>query len=250
MTEAFLSQAMRLHGDAVYRLALCRLQNTADAEDVYQETFLRLFQEREAPSWDASRLKAWFLRVAVNKCTDIGRKRKHRAAVGLEDLPELAAEDRYGYIELWDAVNRLPEKHRLVFHLFYGEGYKTEEMNPWYIFSNKYQIGDTANVKIVSLMPFGAFAEMVPGVDGLIHISQIADHKIAKPEDVLSIGQMVDVKITDIDAENHKISLSMRALLEQPTEEDVGEEAPADHGPVIYSTDNPDSYKEFAGDEE
>lgn len=128
MTEAFLSQAMRLHGDAVYRLALCRLQNTADAEDVYQETFLRLFQEREAPSWDASRLKAWLLRVAVNKCTDIGRKRKHRAAVGLEDLPELAAEDRYGYIELWDAVNRLPEKHRLVFHLFYGEGYKTEEI--------------------------------------------------------------------------------------------------------------------------
>jgi len=130
-------------------------------------------------------------------------------------------------------------------------GYKTEEMNPWFIFTNKYQIGDVANVKIVSLMPFGAFAEMVPGVDGLIHISQIADHKIAKPEDVLSIGQMVDVKITDIDAENRKISLSIRALLEQPAEEEVIEEAPAeDNGPVMYSTDNPEAYKSFTGDEQ
>jgi len=130
-------------------------------------------------------------------------------------------------------------------------GYKTEEMNPWFIFTNKYQIGDVANVKIVSLMPFGAFAEMVPGVDGLIHISQIADHKVAKPEDVLSVGQMVDVKITDIDAENQKISLSIRALLEQPAEEEAVEEAPADdNAPVVYSTDNPDSYKSFTGEEQ
>ena len=131
-------------------------------------------------------------------------------------------------------------------------GYKTEEMNPWFIFNSKYQIGDTANVKIVSLMPFGAFAEMVPGVDGLIHISQIADHKIAKPEDVLSIGQMVDVKITDIDAENRKISLSIRALLEQTAEvEEVVEEAPAEEStPVMYSTDNPDAYKSFTGEED
>jgi len=125
-------------------------------------------------------------------------------------------------------------------------------MNPWFIFNSKYQIGDTANVKIVSLMPFGAFAEMVPGVDGLIHISQIADHKIAKPEDVLSIGQMVDVKITDIDAENRKISLSIRALLEQTAEvEEVVEEAPAEESaPVMYSTDNPDAYKSFTGEED
>lgn len=128
MTEAFLSWAMKLNGDAVYRLALCRLQNTADAEDVYQEVFLRLFQEREAEGWEENRLKAWLLRVAMNKCTDIARKRKHTASLTLEDIPQLATEDRYGYIELWDAVNRLPEKHRLVFHLFYGEGYKTEEI--------------------------------------------------------------------------------------------------------------------------
>jgi len=102
-------------------------------------------------------------------------------------------------------------------------GYKTEESNPWTIFTTKYAEGDVADVKIVSLMPFGAFAEVVPGCDGLIHISQIADHKIAKPEEVLEIGQVVAAKITAIDEENHKVSLSIRALIEP--EEEVAEEA-------------------------
>ncbi len=102
-------------------------------------------------------------------------------------------------------------------------GYKTEETNPWNIFNSKYQVGDVAPVKIVSMMPFGAFAEIVPGADGLIHISQIADRKIGKPADVLEIGQVVDAKITDIDMENHKISLSIRALIEK--EEEAAEEA-------------------------
>ena len=75
------------------------------------------------------------------------------------------------------------------------------------------------SAKIVKLMTFGAFAEILPGVDGLIHISQIADRRIGKPEDVLSEGQDVKVKITDVDAENKRISLSIRALLEQPEED-------------------------------
>ena len=84
-----------------------------------------------------------------------------------------------------------------------------------------------ANVKIVSLMPFGAFAEIVDGVDGLIHISQIADHKIAKPDEVLAVGQTVDVKITDIDFDKHRVSFSMKALLEAPAKEEA-EEAPVE----------------------
>ncbi len=92
-------------------------------------------------------------------------------------------------------------------------GYKREEDNPWNIFKSKYSVGDTANVKILKFMPFGAFAEIVPGVDGLIHISQIADHRIAKPEDELEVGQMVDAKIIDINDEKKKVSLSIRALL-------------------------------------
>ncbi|MBO7309862.1 MAG: 4-hydroxy-3-methylbut-2-enyl diphosphate reductase [Clostridia bacterium] len=94
-------------------------------------------------------------------------------------------------------------------------GYKKECDNPWYVFTSKYAVGDTASVKIVNMMPFAAFAEIVEGVDGLIHISQIAQQRIGKPADVLEIGQVVDAKITAIDEENHKVSLSIRALLDE-----------------------------------
>ena len=93
-------------------------------------------------------------------------------------------------------------------------GYKTEETNPWFIFTNAYKADDVVSVKIVNLTPFGAFAEITPGVDGLIHISQITDHKINHPSDVLTVGQIADAKIVSIDMEKHKISLSIKALLE------------------------------------
>ena len=94
-------------------------------------------------------------------------------------------------------------------------GMKDHSQDPWSVFTSTYQVGDVANVRIVKLMTFGAFAEVVPGVDGLIHISQIAEHRIDKPSDVLAEGDKVDVKITDVDMENKKISLSIRALLEE-----------------------------------
>ena len=93
-------------------------------------------------------------------------------------------------------------------------GYKDPNCNPWTMFTNKYQVGDVASVSIVKLMPFGAFAEVMPGVDGLIHISQIANRRIGKPEDVLTVGDVVDAKITAVDDDKHKISLSIRALSE------------------------------------
>ena len=100
-------------------------------------------------------------------------------------------------------------------------GYRKAEDNPWAKFVATYSEGDVANVKVVKFMPFGAFAEVLPGVDGLIHISQIADRRIGKPEEVLQVGQMVDAKIIGIDEDKKKISLSIRALL-------TGEEAPAE----------------------
>ncbi len=103
-------------------------------------------------------------------------------------------------------------------------GMKDHSQEPWNVFTSTYQIGDTANVRIVKLMTFGAFAEIVPGVDGLIHISQIADHRIEKPGDVLAEGDKVDVKITDIDTENKKVSLSIRALLEGEAQGEESEE--------------------------
>ncbi len=102
-------------------------------------------------------------------------------------------------------------------------GYKTAEMNPWNKFMTAYNVGDVVDAKIVKLMTFGAFAEIIPGVDGLIHISQIANKRIGKPEDVLAEGQEVQVKITEVDAENKRISLSIRALLEPEAEEEAAE---------------------------
>ena len=111
-----------------------------------------------------------------------------------------------------------PEKRKI------SLGYKTAEMNPWNQFMMNYNVGDVVDAKIVKLMTFGAFAEIIPGVDGLVHISQIANHRVGKPEDVLSEGQEVQVKITDVDAENKRISLSIRALLEDaPAEEETAE---------------------------
>ena len=111
-------------------------------------------------------------------------------------------------------------------------GMKDRSQDPWTVFTSTYQVGDTANVRIVKLMTFGAFAEVVPGVDGLIHISQLADHRVEKPGDVVAEGDRVDVKITDVDMENKKISLSIRALLEEAPQEEPAaeEEAPAEEG--------------------
>mgnify|MGYP002853807682 CR=1 FL=1 len=108
-------------------------------------------------------------------------------------------------------------------------GYKDPEANPWKLFTEQYNVGDVASVKVVKIMQFGAFAEVLPGVDGLIHISQVTDHRIAKVDDVLHVGDVVDAKITAIDNENQKISLSIRATLEPeaPAEEEA-EEAPAE----------------------
>ena len=104
-------------------------------------------------------------------------------------------------------------------------GYKKAEDNPWAIAQAKFNVGDVVKCTIVRIMPFGAFAQLIPNVDGLIHISQIADRRIEKPEDVLTIGEEVEAKITEINWENQKISLSIRALI-APVVEEVKEEAP------------------------
>ena len=113
-------------------------------------------------------------------------------------------------------------------------GYRKAEDNPWEIFKANYPIGSVVDAKIVGMTTFGAFAQIIPGIDGLIHISQIADRRIEKPQDELKIGQEVKVKITNVDYDSKRISLSIRALLEDgaavetAAEEAVSEEAPAE----------------------
>lgn len=120
-------------------------------------------------------------------------------------------------------------------------GYKDPQANPWKMFTDKYEIGSVAKVKVVKLMPFGAFAEVVPGVDGLIHISQIADHRIGRPDEFLSVGQEIEVKIIDIDYDKNNVSLSIRALIEpELAQEQVKRDEPeksAGESTVVYDTD-------------
>ncbi|MEE0732670.1 MAG: bifunctional 4-hydroxy-3-methylbut-2-enyl diphosphate reductase/30S ribosomal protein S1 [Acutalibacteraceae bacterium] len=97
-------------------------------------------------------------------------------------------------------------------------GYKKTEDNPWEKLKNEYPVGTVVDVQIVGMTSFGAFAKILPGIDGLIHISQIANRRIEKPEDELSIGQTVQAKITAIDFEKKRVSLSIRALLEPEQE--------------------------------
>lgn len=117
-------------------------------------------------------------------------------------------------------------------------GHKDNTQNPWDKFNELYSVNSVADVKIVKLMPFGAFAEIVPGVDGLIHISQIADRRIGKPDEVLSEGEVVQAKITDINEETKKVSLSIRALLKG--EKAVEEQADASaEDTVVYDSEAP-----------
>ena len=98
-------------------------------------------------------------------------------------------------------------------------GYKKEEENPWVIFQKNYDVDDVVKVTIVSMTTYGAFARIIPGIDGLIHISQIADKHIAKPQDELEIGQEVEAKITAVDNDKKRVSLSIRALIQKEEEE-------------------------------
>ena len=102
-------------------------------------------------------------------------------------------------------------------------GYKKDEDNPWEILKNNYPVGTECEVEIVGLTQFGAFAKIIAGIDGLIHVSQISNERVEKPEDVLSIGQKVKVKITAVDFENKRISLSMKAVLNDNAEEETAE---------------------------
>ena len=99
-------------------------------------------------------------------------------------------------------------------------GYKKAEDNPWEIFKRDYPVDTICPVKIVSITTFGAFAQIIPGVDGLIHISQIANERIAKVSDKLAVGDVVDAMIIDIDYEKKKVSLSIRATLDAGSDEE------------------------------
>ncbi len=105
-------------------------------------------------------------------------------------------------------------------------GFKKIEDSPWEIMKRDYPVGTVVDARIVSFATFGAFANILPTVDGLIHISQISYQRINAPQDVLKIGEVVKAKIIDIDYDKKRVSLSIKALLDPP--EETEEEAPAE----------------------
>ena len=118
-------------------------------------------------------------------------------------------------------LNVDPEKKKI------SLGYKQLQPKPWDLVPQKYMAGDTVEGKVVRIAPFGAFVELEPTIDGLVHISQVANRRIEKVEDVLSIGQMIRAKVLEVNPEKKRISLSIRAILaeEQPVVEET-ESAP------------------------
>lgn len=118
-------------------------------------------------------------------------------------------------------------------------GYRRQEDNPWVKLEQEFPAGTVCEAKVVGMTDFGAFASVIPGIDGLIHISQIADHRIDKPQDVLKVGDVVKVKITDVDLERHRVSLSIRAVLEEEQAAAAAEEVPADE--IVFSTEDESS---------
>ncbi len=110
--------------------------------------------------------------------------------------------------------------------------YKKSEENPWEVVKSTLSVGDVIKTKVMSVTSFGAFAQVVPGVDGLIHISQISRERVEKVADKLAVGDEVEVKITELDFDRKRVSLSMRALLPEdpaaPAEAEQAPETPAE----------------------
>lgn len=103
-------------------------------------------------------------------------------------------------------------------------GYRKAEDNPWSMFQSKFSVGDAVDTKIVSIATYGAFAQIIDGVDGLIHISQIADQRVEKVADLLKVGDSVSAKIVEIDTDKQRVSLSMRALIEKEESDEDSED--------------------------
>lgn len=97
---------------------------------------------------------------------------------------------------------------------------KFEDQNPWLNAADKYSVGSVVKGKVARMADFGAFVELEPGVDALLHVSQISREHVDKPSDVLKVGQEVEAKVVDFNSEDHKISLSIKALLNDNDQEE------------------------------
>ena len=122
-------------------------------------------------------------------------------------------------------------------------GYRKMEDNPWYNIEEKYPVGSVVTGTVLRMVPFGVFVELEEGVEGLVHISQISNVRLGRPEEVLEVGQKVEMKILDINTELKKISLSIKEVKpidpqseEEPASEESSDEKPTEHSEEMSNT--------------
>ena len=171
----------------------------------------------------------------VKNVTDFGVFIDLGGADGLLHISEMS----WGHIENPKKLFKSGDKLNVLIKEINGNkialSLKFSDQNPWLNAAEKYVVGNVVQGKVARMTDFGAFIELETGVDGLLHVSQICRERIKKPSDVLQNGQVVEVKVMDFNAENRKISLSMKALLPEPTVEEVKEETvEADEEPHEY----------------
>lgn len=154
----------------------------------------------------------------VKNVTDFGAFIDLGGADGLLHISEMS----WGRVENPKKVFTVGDKVKVLIKEINGEkialSLKFPEANPWLTAAEDFAVGNVVKGKVARMTDFGAFVELAPGVDALLHVSQISREHVAKPADVLSIGQEIEAKVVDFNGEDKKISLSMKAL-EAPAEE-------------------------------
>ena len=154
----------------------------------------------------------------VARMTDFGAFIDLGGADGLLHISEMS----WGRVENPKKVFTVGDKVKVLIKEINGEkialSLKFPEANPWLTAAEDFAVGNVVKGKVARMTDFGAFVELAPGVDALLHVSQISREHVAKPSDVLSIGQEIEAKVVDFNGEDKKISLSMKAL-EAPAEE-------------------------------
>ena len=159
----------------------------------------------------------------VKNVTDFGAFIDLGGADGLLHISEMS----WGRVENPKKVFTVGETVKVMIKDIKGEKIaltmKFPEENPWLTAAEDFAVGNVVTGNVARMTDFGAFVELAPGVDALLHVSQISREHVAKPSDVLTIGQEIQAKVVDFNGEDKKISLSMKAL-EAPAEEESVEE--------------------------
>ena len=159
----------------------------------------------------------------VKNVTDFGAFIDLGGADGLLHISEMS----WGHVENPKKVFKVGEKLKVLIKDIKGEkialSLKFEDQNPWLTAADKYAVGNVVKGRVARMTDFGAFVELVPGKDGMIHISKISHDHVDKPSDILKVGEIITAKVVDFNGDDKKISLSMKALENQAPAEETEE---------------------------